>query len=106
MMMILANLAGPARIVILGCEGRIGTCVSTLEAYAIQAGSRSGLTSLLAAVRPDLVDDDLDAAVLRLPDAGGGRYQKMRFAEALDRDRAGWHAVLDQFRCDSLGALD
>jgi hypothetical protein len=63
------------------------------------------MMSLPHPCRLDLVDDDLDAAVLRLPHVGAGRYQQMRFAEAPGRDRAHRHAVLDQFRSDCLGAI-
>jgi hypothetical protein len=42
-----------------------------------------------------LVDDDLGATVPGLPPAGAGWHQLMRFAEALNRDRASPHAVFD-----------
>jgi hypothetical protein len=53
-----------------------------------------------------LVDDDLDATVLRLTDALAGRHQQMRLTEALDRDRTSRHAVLDQFSGNRLGTLN
>ena len=50
-----------------------------------------------------LLDDDLDAAVLRLTHTRTRWHQQMRVAEALDSDGACRHAVLDQFGLHGLG---
>ena len=50
-----------------------------------------------------LLDDDLDAAVLRLADVVAGRHQQLAFALADDRDRLGRHAVADESVLDRVG---
>jgi hypothetical protein len=53
---------------------------------------------------PVLLDDDLDAAVLRLAHVVAGRHQQLALALADDRDRLGRHAVADQRILDCVGA--
>src|SRR6478609_5688470 len=50
-----------------------------------------------------LLDDDLDAAVLRLTYTRTRWHQQMRVAEALDSDGACRHAIFDQFGLHGLG---
>src|SRR5580704_6045659 len=51
-------------------------------------------------------NDDLHPPVLRLAHTWAGRYQQMCIAKALDGDRVGRHAILDQFRGYGLGTTD
>src|SRR5690348_10602472 len=52
----------------------------------------------------DSADDDLHAPVLRLAHTRAGLHQQVRFAEALDADRALRYTVTHEFACDCLGA--
>src|SRR5712691_737557 len=51
-----------------------------------------------------LLDDDLDAAVLRLAHTVGGRHQQALLAHADDRDRLRRHALAHQRVLDRIGA--
>src|SRR5713101_9045522 len=50
-----------------------------------------------------LLDDDLDAAVLRLAHVVAGRHQELALALADDADRLGRHALADQRVLDRVG---
>ncbi len=53
---------------------------------------------------PRLVQDDFDAAVLRLAHAGAGRDQEVGFAVGVDGDFRGWDAVGHQLGGNRFGA--
>jgi hypothetical protein len=72
---------------------------------AAAGGDRSGsIAGRIAAARRSQLENDLDAAVLRLAHAGGGRHPVVVLAAAADRHLVARHAEAGERACDVAGA--
>src|SRR5574338_518320 len=65
-------------------------------AFRPQKRRPAGAAFSLSCTEPNLLEDDLHTAVLRLAHAVGGRDQRLGLALADDRDRRRRHAVAHQ----------
>ena len=99
-----------AKLIPLAIRGRQSFNAVVLAAFTECRKGSASRSGMLAHSRPrsaldvqQLLDDDLDAAVLRLTYTRTRWHQQMRVAEALDSDGACRHAVFDQFGLHCLG---